>query len=147
MRNDSKLKIAYVLPQLNRAGTQKQVVELASGMAERGHTVQVMTLENRHAMADQLSDKVELVCCGFEASFLSPASLSAVPRLLGILRKFRPDVLHTYLIWPNIWGASTKGRRGMSRCMRGLGGPSARRASVAGAENIAFHCVSAHPLA
>lgn len=105
MLRDRRFRVAYVLPQLNRAGTQKQVVELASGMANRGHTVKVIMLEEGRAMADELSETVEVVCCGFAASPRSPANLAAVSRFFRQLKNFHPDVIHTYLLWPNIWGA------------------------------------------
>lgn len=103
MANDAKLKIAYVLPQLNRAGTQKQVVQLASAMADRGYSVKVVLLEEGRAMAAEISEKVEVVSCGFKASPRSPATVVALFRLFRHLKKFRPDIIHSYLIWPNIW--------------------------------------------
>ena len=105
MANDAKLKIAYVLPQLNRAGTQKQVVQLAPAMADQGYIVMVVLLEEGRAMAAELSEKVEVVSCGFKDSPRSPATIMALFKLFRHLKKFRPDIIHSYLIWPNIWSS------------------------------------------
>jgi glycosyltransferase involved in cell wall biosynthesis len=101
----ARLRIAYVLPQLNRAGTQKQVVALASAMSQRGHLVSVIILEDGRAMADDLPREVDLICSDFDPRVRAASNLWAVVRLTKQLKKIRPNIIHSYLLWPNVWGA------------------------------------------
>ena len=92
------MRIVYVLTSLGMGGAEKQVVALATRMAERGHTVALLSLMPR---------KAEEWPTVFEVLYLNirktPWSAGAgLMRARGFLREFRPDIVHSHSFHANM---------------------------------------------
>jgi glycosyltransferase involved in cell wall biosynthesis len=95
------MKIALVIPTMDRGGAEKQVVLLAKGLHEAGHDVRVFLLTRDGPRSDALRDAgVPVVLIGKRFK-LDP---SALFRLKKQLIDFAPDVVHTWLFAANCFG-------------------------------------------
>jgi glycosyltransferase involved in cell wall biosynthesis len=94
------LKILFVIQGLDRGGAERQLVALATGLAQRGDQSAVAVLRGGGAFDAALgtSDVPLHVVGGRRAVDLVPA----VIRLIRLLRAERPDVVHGYLAVGNL---------------------------------------------
>jgi glycosyltransferase involved in cell wall biosynthesis len=94
-------KALLVTQDLQRAGAQRQCVELALGLREAGWAVEVASLEEGGALAAELrAAGIPLHLCPRRWRWdLSP--LFALARLWG---RLDPDVVQTFLFLPNFYG-------------------------------------------
>lgn len=77
-------KVSFFIHSMNGAGAQRVMVRLATGFAEAGFAVEVLTLQSEGSFREELSPKVKLTT-------LSPKRiLSAVPALVRHLRREPP---------------------------------------------------------
>ncbi len=95
------MKVFFLIRSLNYGGAQRQLVVLATGLAERGHDVSVVTYYPGAPLAEPL-----------EAAGVSVRSLDKRGRwdiarfffrFVRLLRRERPDVLHAYLPTSNLF--------------------------------------------
>ncbi len=63
-------KIIFIVPSLAVGGLEKVQVNLANALADRGHDITVMVLENDYALADELSEKVKLIYKPYRKSIM-----------------------------------------------------------------------------
>jgi len=91
------LRVALVVAQLRRGGTERQVELLATGMHERGHRVLVLTLFEGGAHADALRARGVDVR-GPMTTSRPLAPLRALIALIRVLRDERPQVVHAFLL-------------------------------------------------
>ena len=92
------MRIVYVLTSLGMGGAERLVVALASRMAERGHTVQLLVL--RPPVAEQWPTALPVVHLGMRRTPLSV--IRGLAQARRFLRAFRPDLLHSHSFHPNI---------------------------------------------
>lgn len=104
------LKIALVIPTMDRGGAEKQVVLLAIGLARAGHQVRVVLLTRDGPLSELLNDAgIEVVLIGKRFK-LDP---SALVRLIMWFRSWQPDVVHTWLFAANSFGRVAAHRVGV----------------------------------
>lgn len=90
------LRIAFLIVDLERGGAQRLLSWIAPRLKWRGVEVEVITLKD----AVRLDPGVPVRRLRMRGSW----DVSAIPRLVGILRDFRPHVLHTHLLHANFLG-------------------------------------------
>lgn len=105
-RDLSNRLIFFLARSLDRGGAERQLVMLAAGLAQRGHTVAVVVLYGGGAFT------AELEAAGVRLIVLEKNGrwdlLPFLIRLVRLLRKEHPAVLHSYLTVPNILSALLK---------------------------------------
>jgi glycosyltransferase involved in cell wall biosynthesis len=92
------MRIVYVLTSLGMGGAERLVLALASRMAERGHTVQLLVL--RPPVAEQWPTALPAIHLGMRRTPLSV--LGGLAQANRFLCAFRPDLLHSHSFHPNI---------------------------------------------
>lgn len=96
------MRILQVIHSLRRGGAERVVLDLATGLAKRGHTVRICTLSSVNEF------KSELELCAGEGihshSILPDTKFRFLPnipilvlRLKRIIQKMKPDLLHCHL--------------------------------------------------
>ncbi|EKK00190.1 glycosyl transferase group 1 [Rhodopirellula baltica SH28] len=95
------MKIALVIPTMDRGGAEKQVVLLAKGLHELGHDVRVFLLtRDGHRSEELRAAGVPVVLIGKRFK-MDPTALF---RLKKQLVDFAPDIVHTWLFAANSFG-------------------------------------------
>ena len=85
-------------------GAEQVVADLATGLAVAGHDTAVAFLEGTDARVPSLREAgVEchrlLPRRQCATSALADCTPSCITRLRGVVREFRPDVIHTHVRW------------------------------------------------
>lgn len=89
------MRILFLIRELGLGGAQRQLANLANGLAEAGHTVSVATFySGGHFYTDLLNEKVRLILTGKKHRW---DVLPFLTRLTHVVRHERPDVLHSYM--------------------------------------------------
>lgn len=95
------MKIALVIPTMDRGGAEKQVVLLAKGLRELGHDVRVFLLtRDGHRSEELRAAGVPVVLIGKRFK-MDPTALI---RLKKQLVDFEPNIVHTWLFAANSFG-------------------------------------------
>jgi glycosyltransferase involved in cell wall biosynthesis len=90
----------FLTRSLDRGGAERQLVVLAKGLANRGHTVAVAVFFGGGVYEAELAEAgVRIINLGKQGRW---DILPFLSRLVCLLRKERPAVLHSYLGVPNI---------------------------------------------
>lgn len=98
------MKILFLTRSLHRGGAETQLVQLAAGLAERGHEVCVAVYYSGGALESELAGRgVRLHDLGKRGRWDLPGFAA---RLVRLVRRERPDVLHAYLTTANLLAAS-----------------------------------------
>jgi glycosyltransferase involved in cell wall biosynthesis len=92
------MRIAYVLTSLGMGGAEKQVVALAARMAERGHTVSLISLMGRKA--EEWPAPVEVLYLNIRKTPWS--AWAGLMRARAFVRDFRPEILHSHSFHANM---------------------------------------------
>ena len=90
------MKIIEIVPRLQTGGAEKFVVDLTNKFAAQGHHCVLLTLfdlDEFDIVRNELSDQVELVSIGKHRGF----DLRCYGRILQIIRRYRPDVVHAHV--------------------------------------------------
>ena len=90
--------IVYVLTSLGMGGAERQVLALASRMADRGHAVKLMVLRPR--IAEQWQTALPVIHLDMRRSPVSV--LKGFYRASRLLRGYRPDLIHSHSFHANI---------------------------------------------
>jgi glycosyltransferase involved in cell wall biosynthesis len=86
-------RVALVIGELRPGGAERVVVHLGTALRERGVDPRVITLGPRGPLADDLEKAgVSVACLGSTRGY----DVGCLWRLRGILRRFRPDVVHVH---------------------------------------------------
>lgn len=81
------MKLLFVLPNFNGGGAERVTIQLANGLASRGHEVHLVTLNSRGPLKDHLSSCVQL-------HDLNAGRLrQGIFRLISRLKHTKPDVV------------------------------------------------------
>ncbi|MCG9107127.1 glycosyltransferase [Laribacter hongkongensis] len=98
--------ILFLTRSLDRGGAERQLVVLVKGLASRGHPVSVTVFFGGGAFESELAGVgVRVINLGKQGRW---DILPFLNRLVGLLRKERPTVIHSYLGVPNILVAVLK---------------------------------------
>lgn len=98
--------ILFLIRSLNRGGAERQLVVLAKGLVRRGHSIAVMVFFGGGVYETELVEAgVHVINLGKNGRWDIVPFLN---RLVCLLRKERPAVLHSYLAVPNILAAVLK---------------------------------------
>jgi glycosyltransferase involved in cell wall biosynthesis len=90
--------IVYMLTSLGMGGAERQVLALASRMADRGHAVKLLVL--RPPVAEQWPTALPVIHLGMRRSPVSV--LRGFARARRFLRGYRPDLIHSHTFHANI---------------------------------------------
>ncbi len=90
--------IVYMLTSLGMGGAERQVLALASRMADRGHAVKLLVL--RPPVAEQWPTALPLIHLNMRRSPVSV--LKGFNRARRFLRVYRPDLVHSHSFHANI---------------------------------------------
>ena len=94
------MRILFLIRALNYAGAERQLVALARGLRELGHSVAVVVFYGRGPLENELREAgVEVLCLNKSGRWDVVAFLW---RLIETVRQFQPDILHGYLCVSNI---------------------------------------------
>lgn len=93
------MKIRFLVRSLGYGGAERQLVTLANGLVERGWDVSVAVLYSGGALEAELDECVRIERLGKRHRWEVGTVLF---RLWRWLRQEKPDVLHSYLVVPNI---------------------------------------------
>lgn len=94
------MKILFVVTDLDLGGAEAQVVALACGLKRRGHAVEVASLLDPVARTGDLDAAgVPWHSLGMKRGSADPR---AVFRLARIIRRFRPDAVHSHMVHANL---------------------------------------------
>lgn len=95
-----RLKITFVTRSLNYGGAEVQLVALAKGLHRLGHSIQVIVFYSGGPLTSELSS------AGVTVETIAKAGrwdvLGFLFRLFRIINQTKPDVIHGYLVLPNI---------------------------------------------
>lgn len=111
-------RVLFLARQLGRGGAERQLAALAIGLKARGCEVAVLVFYAGGAFEDSLRAH------GIQVEALGKSGrwdlLSFIPRARAAVRRYRPDVLHSYLVPPNILAALLKPLLGGTRVAWGV---------------------------
>jgi glycosyltransferase involved in cell wall biosynthesis len=106
LASGERIKVVYVIGQLEYGGTERQLVELAGKLPRERFEPVVCSLTDEGPMAEELRKAgVRVVSLGKRRGVAS----GALGRLVRLLRRERPAVLHTFLFSAN-WRGVIAGR-------------------------------------
>lgn len=99
-QNGSQLKIAFIITCLEVGGAENQVIDLAEALFVRGHEVLVISMSGDPEVLPRHAEvRVEAL-----HMTKSPAGLLiAYWDVCRLLRRFRPDVVHSHMIHANLF--------------------------------------------
>jgi glycosyltransferase involved in cell wall biosynthesis len=99
-RDAAGRSVLFLIPSLDAGGAERQMIGLAAGLARAGWRVRVLTFYGGGTLADDLTGR------GVVVESLRKGGRSDLPafavRLVRAIRRDRPDVVHAYLLAPNI---------------------------------------------
>ena len=97
------MKILFLIRSLNYAGAERQLVTLARGLHQRGHKVAVAVFYGGGPMEEELR-KIGVPVRSLEKRGRWD-TVGFIWRLIKLVRRDKPDILHGYLSMPNILAA------------------------------------------
>jgi glycosyltransferase involved in cell wall biosynthesis len=101
---DGTAPIAIYLPELTPGGAQRVTVDLANGLAERGHTVHLLCSYPGGQLRPELEESVRIV--DFDTPVVQGLGIVAsVPAIATYLRRARPRVLFAAMTYANVVAA------------------------------------------
>ncbi|MGQ9769703.1 MAG: glycosyltransferase family 4 protein [Thermogutta sp.] len=104
------MRIVQIIPTLDRAGAEKQLVYLARGLKTRGIDVHVCVLTRDGPYGQELKKAgIPVTLIGKKGKI----DLSALGRLQQILARLRPDIVQTWLFAANVYGRIAARRAGV----------------------------------
>jgi glycosyltransferase involved in cell wall biosynthesis len=99
-------RILFISTGLNRGGAETQVLHLSRGLLARGWQVEVVSLIDRGNMVEEFQDAdVPVHQLGMKRGVVDPR---AILRLRKIIRRFRPDVVHSHMVHANLLARVTR---------------------------------------
>lgn len=110
------LRVLQIIPSLDQAGAEKQLVYLAQGLKQAGVDVHIAVLTRSGPLAEPLRAAgipVQLIGKRWK---VDPAALL---RLERFIRQLAPDVVHTWLFAANAYGRAAALRAGVRHVIAG----------------------------
>ncbi|KPJ93751.1 MAG: glycosyl transferase family 1 [Gammaproteobacteria bacterium SG8_11] len=98
--------ICFLITGLHFGGAETVVINLASNLKRRGWTVKLVSMMPPGERAEKLiANGIEVASLKMRRGVPDPR---AVPRLVALIRKWRPSVLHSHMIHANFLGRFTR---------------------------------------
>ncbi len=96
-----KKHIVHIIPTLNFGGAERMVVDLVNNLDEKEFNSTIITFFNELPLAKELNlQKTSIKIVPKHGKF----SLGLFSALKKALRDIKPDVVHTHLFSPDVWG-------------------------------------------
>jgi len=130
------MKVCFLLRSLNYGGVETQLVVLAKGLRERGHDVLVATFYSGGPLEKELREAGVLILPLHKRGRWD--ILVFLLRLIKILRKERPDILHSYLYEPNLVAAMVKPILNNTKLIWGIASSWMDSTSISGLGKVSF---------
>ena len=102
----ARIKIFYFIPNLQQGGPEGQILELINQLPPRFEPVLCVYHARQHLLGGALPARP----AGARAGRASKMNLGALDRLTEILRREKPDILHSYRDKANFWARWAGGR-------------------------------------
>ncbi len=99
-------KVTFLISSLHAGGAERQLIGLAAGLARIGWRVRVVTFTDGGALAGDLVGRGVVVESLHRRGWRDVVGFAF--RLVRSVRRDRPDVIHAYLLGPNIAAALLK---------------------------------------
>ncbi len=96
-----RIKVAFFIIELFSGGAEWQLARLAASLPARGFDVEVICMHGKGDVAAWLEERGIVVHC---LNFSKPWKIWKLWVLIGILRKFKPDIFHTWMFHANFVG-------------------------------------------
>jgi len=93
------MKILFVITGLGLGGAERQVVDLADRMVSCGHSVSIAYMTGS-ALVRPTSENINIF--GLEAKKTLFGFLGVLLKLRGLVKKIKPDVVHSHMVHANI---------------------------------------------
>lgn len=93
--------IAIYLPELTPGGAQRVTVDLANGLAERGHSVALLVSYPGGQLRPEVGDSVRIVDLS-TPEIPGLGIVASIPSLIGYLRRNRPRILFSAMTYANV---------------------------------------------
>lgn len=104
------MRVLFLIRSLERAGAERQLVDIASGLHRRGHQVTVVTFYPGGALREPLAASgVEVVDLGKSGRW----DVRIVPKLSRLVRERKPQILYSWMPAENLLGSLMKMRHRM----------------------------------
>ena len=106
LQNQDKIKISYILPNLERGGTERQVIEIVNRIDKNRFTPQILCLNMDGPLSNELKNGIKVEILNFKGLLFRdiPVNLSPILRFFKFLKYESPHIVHTFLYWPSIYG-------------------------------------------
>jgi glycosyltransferase involved in cell wall biosynthesis len=94
-------RIAFLIRSLGRGGAERQLIELARGLALQGHEILILTFYEGGVLAQELENQERITLChaGKRGRW---DLLGFWSRIYQPLKEFQPEIVHSYLSSANI---------------------------------------------
>ena len=89
----TRLHVVFVISTLGRGGSERQMINLAAELNQRGHQAEIVVLNKPGPMADEARDRGVLI----RPLSRSGRNLSSLLALVRYVRRTHPDIVHPYL--------------------------------------------------
>lgn len=94
-------RIAYLITELNIGGAENSLYQLVTHLNPKRFSPVVYSLSGKDKIADKLRDKgIEVICLGAK----SKLDITVFFKLIKLLHRKKPHILHTYLFHANFIG-------------------------------------------
>ncbi len=112
--SSSSRRILYVVPTLDQSGAEKQLTLLATGLAAKGNEIEVVALNRGGYFEGQLKNAGIPVTVLNKRLRVDPVTHG---RLRQVIRRFRPDIVHSWLFSANTHVRMLHSRRSPWKCV------------------------------
>ena len=102
----SRLRVVYLIDKMGAGGAQTHLRALAAGLDPERFAPEVVCLMRGGVSADRLREQGVPVSLLGLSRLYTPGAVRAFGRLVGRLRRTRPELLHTYLSAANVFGCA-----------------------------------------
>jgi len=118
LSSDSKpVRVAFCITDLDPGGAERALLELVRRLDHSEWEPSVFCLSKAGALVDQFeAANVPVTCLGATSSL----NVTVLPRLIGHLRRQKPQLLQTFLFHANIMGRVAGRLAGVSRIVSGI---------------------------
>ena len=99
-RTERALRVCHIIGHLRFGGAERQVVNLARHMTRAKSYIVCLGQPEGGGLSGLLPADVEVVWMGLRARY-APYHIGKLARRL---RDIAPDVVHTHMFWPNVYG-------------------------------------------
>ncbi len=100
------MKILFLCRSLSFGGAERQLIALAKGLQNKGHTIAILTFYNPPLNESFDADDLKVIGLNKQKRW---DIFSFLKNLRREIKNFKPDILHSYLTVPNVLACMLKG--------------------------------------